>query len=123
MDETCMIKCQECQINPAAKFIGICVECLRKVSNSELLRNIHKSVRERFDIPNLPPYAKAGIRYPLCANNCQMGNGDIGFCGLHYNKAGTQIFHTYRLVLHVSRSVTHQLLCCLVLPRIKRIGL
>jgi len=89
-----MIKCKECQINPAANFIGICAECLRKASNSESLVNIHESVRERFDLPKLPPHAEAGIRCSLCANNCRMGNGDIGFCGLHYNRAGKRA-HRY----------------------------
>jgi pyruvate formate lyase activating enzyme len=94
MDEDYMIKCKECQINPAANFIGICAECLRKASNSESLVNIHESVRERFDLPKLPPHAEAGIRCSLCANNCRMGNGDIGFCGLHYNRAGKRA-HRY----------------------------
>ncbi|MCK4923907.1 MAG: radical SAM protein [Spirochaetes bacterium] len=47
---------------------------------------LHRKGREQAGLPCRPPKHPEGIQCRLCANNCSMGEGDYGFCGLRKNE-------------------------------------
>lgn len=49
--------------------------------------------RRAFGLPHLPPNEPDGIRCVLCSNECQLGEGQRGFCGLRTVKNG-KLTHT-----------------------------
>jgi len=82
-----MIACTACRKNPAAEHIGMCLSCIRS-SDGDFAR-LHAPVREACGLPATPPRTPGGRRCRLCANECSMGDGESGFCGLRAHHAGT----------------------------------
>ncbi len=70
------------------------------------LPNLHRKSRVEFDLPLQPPRSADGVRCVLCANECSIGEGEHGFCGLRtvtrgklMHLAGTSargLLHWYR---------------------------
>lgn len=97
-------KCQIC--NKESEFISdalkVCLSCIRKKPEEakKITKNIHKKIREEFNLPGEPPKDKNGMHCKICANECKIGNGNIGYCGLRKNVNGKLvtnegILHTY----------------------------
>ncbi len=82
--ETCVI----CGKGRAASVLKVCAECLRAGLGEEYVKDAHKQVRARYGLPPEPPRAGASIgrevvvKCNICANECELGEGDIGYCGL-----------------------------------------
>lgn len=83
-----MISCTTCGKNPAARHIGMCVSCIRSRERDSFAL-LHAPVREACGLQTTPPQTPGGRRCRLCANECSMGEGEYGFCGLRRNLAGT----------------------------------
>jgi pyruvate formate lyase activating enzyme len=81
-----VIPCTACGKNPAALHIGMCLSCVRS-SEGDFAR-LHVPVRESCGLPASPPRTSGGRQCRLCANECLMGDGESGFCGLRANHAG-----------------------------------
>lgn len=84
--------CQICKKEKPflSKTLKICLDCIRekpKVAFS-FIKKAHREVREKYNLPAFPPKTKGGIKCNMCANECQMGEGERSFCGLRENKAG-----------------------------------
>jgi len=64
--------------------LGVCGECIRARSEEalEVASVLHCESRESFDLPSSPPRAVGGVRCVLCARECQIGEGERGYCGL-----------------------------------------
>ena len=102
------MECQLCsRLRPlAAEALGICPDCARKEAGQSWTRAAHKRSRQLFGLPEAPPRHVNGVHCPLCANQCQIGEGEWGFCGLRtvrhnrlHHIAGTPqrgILHWYR---------------------------
>ena len=70
--------------------VGVCLNCIRGRSE-EALRvagEAHARSREAFGLPPEPPRSEGGVACGLCANNCRIGEGEVGFCGLVFNVDG-----------------------------------
>lgn len=84
--------CQLCgRLSPhLSATISICVKCLRTrfPEARPRLEAIHTESRAEFDLPAKPPRHPDGIRCPLCGNECIMGEGERGFCGLRIVRQG-----------------------------------
>ena len=83
-----MIVCRSCGRNPASEVIGYCKECIIRYwerLKSKLLE-VHAKSRERFGLP--PRIPKKGIPCTLCANECRIPKGKLGYCGLRKNENG-----------------------------------
>ena len=80
-----MISCLQCGKQPAAASFALCVECLRQYPDKEKLVDLHANIRNKLDLPVRPPEDHDGILCTLCANNCQIGPGETGYCGLRRN--------------------------------------
>ncbi|MFQ6013817.1 MAG: radical SAM protein [Anaerolineae bacterium] len=52
------------------------------------IKEVQESTRREFDLPLEPPQAAAGVRCPLCVNECLIPQGRRGFCGLRTNRQG-----------------------------------
>ncbi|RLE94742.1 MAG: radical SAM protein [Thermoprotei archaeon] len=70
--------------------IGVCVDCLRE-NPSEALKiamEAHKVSRGKYGLPFEPPRDPKGLKCTMCANECVIGEGGYGFCGLVKNEGG-----------------------------------
>jgi len=74
--------------NYIQEVIGLCVDCVRGGDSLEHTRDAHKRVREKFSLPSAPPDDPDGVYCGLCANECRMGVGRKGYCGLRWNECG-----------------------------------
>lgn len=83
-----MIPCTKCGKNPAARYIGICGSCIRSMENTDCLISLHAPLRESCSLPKTPPRTHGGRQCRFCANECSMGEGEYGFCGLRINRQG-----------------------------------
>ncbi len=69
-------------------FLGICPACLRGPRAREAALAAHARARRPFRLPPSPPRTPGGVRCPLCANACSLGEGEVGFCGLRTARRG-----------------------------------
>ncbi|MCX8175702.1 MAG: radical SAM protein [Candidatus Bathyarchaeota archaeon] len=70
--------------------MGVCANCIRdKFENSlpYILEACRKS-REKYGLPVKPPKTTGGIPCNLCSNECVIGVGEKGFCGIRENVDG-----------------------------------
>ncbi|MCX7974915.1 MAG: radical SAM protein [Candidatus Aminicenantes bacterium] len=82
-----MINCRRCQQEKAAQAIGLGPSCLKEVVTEEIISQAHFS-RQKYGLPSSPPRNKPGLLCSYCANECQLGEGQVGFCGLRINRSG-----------------------------------
>jgi len=70
--------------------LGVCLKCIREAPEKTLkiTRKIHARSRAGFGLPPNPPKASDGLPCEVCANNCSIGLGKSGFCGLVWNVDG-----------------------------------
>ena len=83
--------CQVCKKEKlGSKFLGVCKDCI--LENWEKAKNFakkaHQKSREDFSLPKEVPKTKDGIKCNLCANECQIQEGEFGYCGLRKNENG-----------------------------------
>ncbi|MEM3736540.1 MAG: radical SAM protein [Candidatus Bathyarchaeia archaeon] len=70
--------------------LGVCLECIRN-KPEEALRvtgEAHAASRRSFNLPEFPPRNHAGLVCGGCANDCKIGEGQLGYCGLVINVEG-----------------------------------
>lgn len=64
--------------------IGFCAGCIgnhfEKIWPD--IAQIHRKSRIAYGLPEEPPRVRDGIRCPLCVQECLIGEGGIGYCGL-----------------------------------------
>ncbi len=85
-------ECALCRVKSRfiSESIGVCVDCLRNrpEESLEYVSSKHREVRLRYGLPPKPPKTSGGIPCKLCANNCIIGEGEKGYCGLRMNISG-----------------------------------
>ncbi len=87
-----MTACRICRKTSAtvSAALGICASCIKKEFpgiRSELA-SLHASTRSVFDLPPRPPDSPEGVMCNDCANQCRIGEGERGFCGLRTVRKG-----------------------------------
>jgi pyruvate formate lyase activating enzyme len=83
--------CPGCgQVRELSAAAGACVDCLRRGRADALIRALeaHQLSRHDFGLPPRPPRDPDGVRCPVCANECEIGPNERGFCGLRANVDG-----------------------------------
>jgi len=102
--------CQVCgERSPLiAGELGVCLACIRERPDEALdvADGAHAAARRLFDLPERPPRAQDGRRCGLCVQDCVIGEGQRGYCGLRevrggrlHHLAGTRsrgLLHWYR---------------------------
>jgi pyruvate formate lyase activating enzyme len=91
-----------------AAQLGACLDCIRNRPQEALKITdaAHAAARHLFGLPERPPHTEGGRRCGLCVQNCTIGEGERGFCGLRevrddklHHLAGTPnrgLLHWYR---------------------------
>jgi pyruvate formate lyase activating enzyme len=91
-----------------AAQLGLCLACIRERPEEALAvaNEAHAAARRLFDLPERPPRADDGRRCGLCVQDCAIGEGQRGYCGLRevrdgrlHHLAGTPgrgLLHWYR---------------------------
>ncbi|UCD39286.1 MAG: radical SAM protein [Fidelibacterota bacterium] len=85
-------RCVGCDRSPPglSMALGICAECLRTrfPEVRSRIEEVHAASRAAFDLPARPPRHPGGAKCVLCSNECVIGEGQRGFCGLRVMRAG-----------------------------------
>ncbi len=84
-----MGRCQNCgDSSPKiSNFLSLCKVCLEKTP-PQVFQKIHARTRGKYGLPPTVPKSEEGIRCGQCVNNCQIGTGERGYCGLVTNIGG-----------------------------------
>ena len=113
-DPTTCLVCGVSTISTARSF-RVCPTCLHERPSNALpfLRKAHGTRRAQLGLPATPPRSPRGTPCRVCANKCDLGRGERGYCGLRQNVGGrlqtlTTPSHG-RLHRYVDRHVTN---CC-----------
>lgn len=95
MDSTDPVIEQTCKLCGArsrliASHLGVCLACIRSRPQEALAiaDEAHAAVRRPFGLPKRPPRAEGGQRCGLCAQECVIGEGERGYCGLREAREG-----------------------------------
>ena len=83
-----MVDCSFCKEKRAARVVGVCPDCLRSLPEDDVSLGVHEASRKKLNLPERPPRNPAGAGCRLCANKCQPGPDERGYCGLRKNEAG-----------------------------------
>lgn len=75
---------------PLASNLGICLDCIRRcpMEALQVAAEVHATTRRAFGLPEAPPRTEGGIRCELCVNECVIGEGERGYCGLREVRGG-----------------------------------
>lgn len=87
-------KCKLCQKEKiVSEFLGVCRDCILEnwEEAKEFIEKAHSKSRKEFNLPEKVPKTKNGLKCNLCANECQIGDGEFGYCGLRKNENGKLI--------------------------------
>jgi pyruvate formate lyase activating enzyme len=73
-----------------ATQLGVCLNCIRSRPEeaSKIAAVAHAVSRRLFDLPERPPRTEGGRRCGLCVQDCVIGEGERGFCGLRQVRDG-----------------------------------
>jgi pyruvate formate lyase activating enzyme len=73
-----------------ADAVKVCGKCIlgNFPAVREELRKRHALSRAAFELPAEPPKSTGGVKCPLCSNECTMGEGERGYCGLRVVEGG-----------------------------------
>lgn len=76
-----------------ASTLAVCADCIRAHPSEALplIMPAHTETRREFGLPVAPPRAADGVHCPICTNECLIGEGERGFCGLRTNEHGRLI--------------------------------
>jgi pyruvate formate lyase activating enzyme len=92
-----MGKCQIChQQHPLiSSHLGVCLNCIRTKPKEalQITDKVHAKTRAQFNLTPKPPNVSDGLLCGLCANDCKIGTGKKGYCGLVENQDGKLIRH------------------------------
>jgi pyruvate formate lyase activating enzyme len=90
-----MGKCLVCgeKATTISDGLGVCLKCIRgkREQALEITRRVHAKSRGVFGLPPEPPKDVEGLPCGVCVNDCIIGEGNCGFCGLVWNVGGRLI--------------------------------
>jgi pyruvate formate lyase activating enzyme len=80
--------------NLISSNLGFCVDCIRSrfPDVKDQIMELHALTRRKFGLPPSPPKDADGVRCRICVNECQIGEGQRGFCGLRANRDGRLVY-------------------------------
>jgi pyruvate formate lyase activating enzyme len=73
-----------------AARLGVCLDCIRGRPEEalEAAATAHAAARCLFGLPEHPPRTEGGRRCGLCVQDCVIGEGERGYCGLREVRQG-----------------------------------
>ncbi|MDI6821572.1 MAG: radical SAM protein [Actinomycetota bacterium] len=86
------VKCNFCGETSEliSKELRVCGSCLREKPQEAkvYIEKAHAKSKGKFDLPASPPKDPNGVKCTICVNQCMIGEGQKGFCGLRTNQKG-----------------------------------
>jgi pyruvate formate lyase activating enzyme len=85
------MQCQECGVEGTFSCsLPYCPDCIRNKFDTLYpeIRKIHAQTREKYGLPKEIPAHSSGETCNLCVNNCRIGEGKRGYCGMRENVDG-----------------------------------
>ena len=90
-----IVKCRGCgqESLVISQTLELCLDCLRSDFTKFLphIERVHEEARKPFDLPARPPEGEEAKQCKLCVNECLIGPGEKGYCGLRRNSEGKLI--------------------------------
>jgi pyruvate formate lyase activating enzyme len=85
-------KCFYCQkesilISSELKLCADCI-CSHFDEVKSQIDEVHKHSRLRYNLLPVPPKSKEGIKCDICVNECQVSEGEKGYCAYRHNENG-----------------------------------
>ncbi len=73
-----------------SRALGVCRKCItgRMEEANEAITRFRLGARTAYSTPAVPPRSSGGSTCRICANECRMAPGELGFCGLRENLSG-----------------------------------
>lgn len=70
--------------------LGLCLPCIREHPQEalDIAAGVHAAARREFDLPESAPHTEGGHRCGLCIQDCVIGEGERGYCGLRQVRDG-----------------------------------
>lgn len=71
-------------------MLSLCADCIRQGGGNlaERIALVHAQERGEFGLPGRPPRDEDGLSCGICVNQCRMGEGRRGYCGIRKNVDG-----------------------------------
>jgi pyruvate formate lyase activating enzyme len=112
MDSDCKV-CGEAR-RPVAGVLGVCLDCIRERPEEAIphIRRAHEETRRLQGLPGRPPTTEGGVSCTLCSNQCSMGEGERGYCGLRWNERGLRSLASNEMGLYHAYKDLHVTNCC-----------
>jgi pyruvate formate lyase activating enzyme len=78
------------EVGLLSQTLPVCLDCLRsgKEAIKPFIEYAHHCSREPFQLVKSPPRNPSGIPCQVCINQCQISEGEWGYCGLRTQKEG-----------------------------------
>ncbi len=90
-----MVECIHCGRErwPLSGYLGLCRECILHAFQAvePHIQKVHQASREVFGLPGSPPQAEGGLSCNACFNECRIGTGEAGYCGVKENRDGQRL--------------------------------
>ncbi|MFC1559782.1 radical SAM protein [Candidatus Margulisiibacteriota bacterium] len=88
MDSNCNVCGEKKEI--ISKELGVCLDCIRTKFHKarKIIEATHERCRVEHHLPAKPPKDKDGIPCDICINQCRIGRGKRGYCGVRKNEGG-----------------------------------
>jgi len=90
-----IVKCCGCgrESSLISQAVSLCPDCLRSDFDKVLpfIEGVHQEARKPFHLPAKAPKDEGGKQCNLCVNQCLIGPGRKGYCGLRQNSEGRLI--------------------------------
>ena len=87
-----MGNCKICDKNreDISSYLKVCKDCVKEGSEKakKLVFEAHRKAREKIGLPAMPPKDPKGVKCNFCGNECQIPEGEVGYCGLSKNVKG-----------------------------------
>uniref|UniRef100_A0A7C3Z1P9 Radical SAM protein n=1 Tax=candidate division WOR-3 bacterium TaxID=2052148 RepID=A0A7C3Z1P9_UNCW3 len=88
------MRCRICQreARTISQYLSLCRDCLKRcfLEIKGEIEKLHARSRRRYGLPEGIP--KSGVRCGQCGNDCRIGIGERGYCGLIGNESGRLLF-------------------------------
>ncbi len=77
------ISCGESSVT-TSEALGLCADCIRSDFSrwTDRIDTIHRKMRLDDGLPQAVPRSEGGIKCRICGNECRLGGGETGYCGL-----------------------------------------
>jgi pyruvate formate lyase activating enzyme len=87
-----MARCLNCgKSSPLiSKALGVCIDCIRNDWSKvrKHVEAVHEKTREAFGLQDRVPKVQNGVKCSICVNECQIPEGEKGYCGVRANVNG-----------------------------------